>query len=146
MGQNKACYIYRFIAAGTMEEAIYNRQVTKISMSKRVVDEQQIDRHFKKDDLDQLYSIMNIESTNDIEQTEPPSDYILSNLMKNFKNVVHKYHCHDSLLQNKGDEALSVEERKLAWTEYENEKPQQMKSSNAIKFPCLQIGNSSIFP
>lgn len=123
-----------------MEEAIYKRQVAKLSMSKRVVDEQQIDRHFKRDDLDELYSIKNIEPSIVDDQNETPSDHILSNLVVKFKEIIHKYQCHDSLLLNKGDATLSTEERKLAWDEYENDTPQGMRSQNSIKFPCLQIG------
>lgn len=40
---------------GTMEEKVYSRSVTKQAMSCRVMDVQQIDRHYNMAELTELY-------------------------------------------------------------------------------------------
>ncbi|XP_011860060.1 PREDICTED: transcriptional regulator ATRX [Vollenhovia emeryi] len=120
-GQKKPCYVYRFLAAGTMEEKIYNRQVTKLSLSCRVVDEQQIERHYSNHNLNELYVF---EGYSDKEKPtlNLPKDRLLAEIFLKFKDFVENYHEHDSLLENKAEEELDEEERKQAWLEYEEEK------------------------
>ncbi|XP_068631359.1 transcriptional regulator ATRX homolog isoform X2 [Battus philenor] len=120
-GQKKPCYIYRFLAMGTMEEKIYERQVTKQAISKRVIDEQQIDRHYAENDLAELYKF----------SPRPPAprplpplprDRLFAEMLREHDAQIYKYHEHDSLLENKEEETLSEEERKAAWEDFENEK------------------------
>lgn len=56
LGQDKVCYIYRLLAMGTMEEKVYSRSVTKQATSCRVVDKQQIERHYNMAELEELYT------------------------------------------------------------------------------------------
>lgn len=99
-GQKKPCYVYRFLAAGTMEEKIYNRQVTKLSLSCRVVDEQQIERHYSNHNLNELYMFEPYD-----DKKKPtlnlPKDRLLAEIFLKFKDFVENYHEHDSLLENK---------------------------------------------
>jgi SNF2 family DNA or RNA helicase len=41
-GQVRPVHVYRLLAAGTMEEKIYSRQIAKQSLAARVVDEHQV--------------------------------------------------------------------------------------------------------
>ena len=125
-GQGKPVYVYRFLAQGTMEEKIYERQVTKQSLSQRVIDEHQIDRHFNSNDLRELYLFRpdRLDDPNRKERPTPalPKDTLLAELLTEKKQWIVGYHEHDSLLENKTDQELSEEERKAAWEEFENER------------------------
>ncbi|XP_068081262.1 transcriptional regulator ATRX [Anabrus simplex] len=120
-GQKKPCYIYRFLALGTMEEKIYDRQIAKLSLSCRVVDEQQIERHYNFADLNELYSF---DPQQKAKRPTPvlPKDRLLAELLKEHESIIETYHEHDSLLENKEEEELNEEERQAAWEDYENEK------------------------
>ncbi|KAF7688995.1 transcriptional regulator ATRX-like isoform X2 [Silurus meridionalis] len=118
-GQKKAVYIYRFLAQGTMEQKIYERQVAKQSLSSRVVDQQQIQRHFTQSQLRELYHF----------QPDPcvqkhivePADKVLAVLLQCCGEAIVSFHEHDSLLGHRVEEELSMEERKEAWEEYKLE-------------------------
>jgi len=120
-GQKKPCYVYRFVAQGTMEEKIYSRQVTKESTSMRVVDENQIKSHFNMADLQELYSFTP-EAMDKRDIPDLPQDRLLAEMLKRQNKWIVKYHEHDSLLEHQEGEGLSEEERKAAWEDYENEK------------------------
>ncbi|XP_037038304.1 transcriptional regulator ATRX-like isoform X2 [Bradysia coprophila] len=120
LGQQSKCYIYRLLAMGTMEEKVYSRSVTKQAMSFRVVDEQQIDRHYSLAELAELYTLTKPDPA---EQPTPvrPVDNILASLLRNFKSLVYKYHEHDSLLENNSAEDLNEQEKADAWEAYEKD-------------------------
>ncbi|PGH32714.1 DNA repair and recombination protein RAD54 and RAD54-like protein [[Emmonsia] crescens] len=55
-GQKKDCFVYRFIATGTIEEKIFQRQSHKQSLSSCVVDSaEDVERHFSRDSLRELF-------------------------------------------------------------------------------------------
>ncbi|KNE63561.1 hypothetical protein AMAG_08670 [Allomyces macrogynus ATCC 38327] len=59
-GQQKTCFIYRFIATGTIEEKIFQRQCHKQMLSNCVVDaETDVERHFSLDNLKELFQYNN---------------------------------------------------------------------------------------
>lgn len=70
-----------------MEEKIYERQVTKQAISKRVIDEQQIDRHYTESDLAELY-IFCPEPEGPREVPKLPKDRLFADLMQQHDKVV----------------------------------------------------------
>ena len=83
-----------------MEEKIYNRQVTKLSLSCRVVDKLQIERHYKRSDLEELYKF-EPEPKNPRSILSLPKDRLLAEVFSKYNKIVENYHEHDSLLENK---------------------------------------------
>lgn len=57
-GQKKPCFVYRLLAAGTIEEKIFQRQAHKKALSSSVVDnEEDVARHFTLADLRDLFAL-----------------------------------------------------------------------------------------
>lgn len=147
-GQVKTVFVYRFLAQGTMEEKIYERQVTKQSLSFRVVDQQQIERHFTMNELTELYTfdpdMLDDPSEKTKKKATPvlPKDPVLAELLQNNKDQIVCYHEHDSLLDHKEEEALSEEDRKAAWAEYEAEKKglSQMRTNPPAVYSQMDMG------
>ncbi|XP_038155081.1 transcriptional regulator ATRX isoform X2 [Cyprinodon tularosa] len=151
-GQVKPVYVYRFLAQGTMEEKIYERQVTKQSLSYRVVDQQQIERHFTMNELAELYTfepdMLDDPSEKKSKRATPmlPKDPILAEMLQNNKDQIVCYHEHDSLLDHKEEEALSEEDRKAAWAEYEAEKKGLSTRTNyPMSYAQPDMGTSNYF-
>ncbi|KAM6907548.1 LOW QUALITY PROTEIN: transcriptional regulator ATRX-like [Xenentodon cancila] len=136
-GQLKPVFVYRLLAQGTMEEKIYDRQVTKESLSYRVVDHQQIERHFTLFELTELYTFEPdmLDDPNSKKSKRPtsflPKDSILAQLLQICKDQIVSYHEHESLLDHKQEEELSEAERKAAWAEYEAESNPANLSANS---------------
>lgn len=151
-GQVKTVFVYRFLAQGTMEDKIYDRQVTKQSLSFRVVDQQQIERHFTMNELTELYTfepdLLDDPSEKKSKRATPmlPKDPVLAELLHSFKDQIVGYHEHDSLLDHKEEEALSEEDRKAAWTEYEAEKKGLSMRFNQQAYGQMGVGASNYFP
>ncbi|XP_077465495.1 transcriptional regulator ATRX-like isoform X1 [Stigmatopora argus] len=150
-GQLKTVFVYRFLAQGTMEEKIYDRQVTKQSLSYRVVDQQQIERHFTMNELAELYTfepdMLDDPSEKKSKKATPvlPKDLFLAELLQTHKDQIVCYHEHDSLLDHKEEEALSEEDRKAAWAEYEAEKKGLTMKTNYPASAYPQMGASGLF-
>uniref|UniRef100_A0A8C4E737 DNA helicase n=1 Tax=Dicentrarchus labrax TaxID=13489 RepID=A0A8C4E737_DICLA len=151
-GQLKTVYVYRFLAQGTMEEKIYDRQVTKQSLSYRVVDQQQIERHFTTNELTELYTfdpdMLDDPSEKKSKKATPllPKDPFLAEMLQNNKDQIVCYHEHDSLLDHKEEEALSEEDRKAAWAEYEAEKKGlSMRTNYQSPYAQMDMGSSNYF-
>ncbi|XP_054739987.1 transcriptional regulator ATRX homolog [Anastrepha obliqua] len=138
-GQEKPCYIYRLIAMGTMEQKVYERQVAKQATAKRVIDEQQISRHYNQSDLQELYSF-ELKPATEREIPILPKDRLFAELLSKHDSLIFKYHEHDSLLENEESENLNDAERKAAWAEYEAEKTRSVQTAQYMSYDRSAFG------
>ncbi|KAF5890968.1 transcriptional regulator ATRX-like isoform X1, partial [Clarias magur] len=141
-GQKKLVYVYRFLAQGTMEQKIYERQVAKQSLSSRVVDQQQIQRHFTQSQLSELYRFQ--PDGRGKNHSVEPTDKVLVTLLQQCGRSIVSFHEHDSLLDHRVEEELSVEERKEAWEEYKLEETTQTYSRASVEGELWKKSNQEL--
>ena len=56
-GQKRPCIIYRFLLAGSIDEKIWQRQVTKLGLASNVMDQKSLTNSFSQADLRDLFSL-----------------------------------------------------------------------------------------
>ncbi|CAH1640165.1 unnamed protein product [Spodoptera littoralis] len=138
-GQKKDCYIYRLVAMGTMEQKIYERSVTKQAVACRVVDEQQIDRHYNSTELTELYmydeagacvaggvaagvrDVALLRVARDAVCAAPSLHAPRSLHAPGTLHAVHAVQEHDSLLRGEHEQALPEHERNAVWMQFQQE-------------------------
>ena len=69
LGQTKPVYVYRFVAGGTFETNIYNKQLFKSSLAQRVVDKKNPQRNVRRNTRDYLYEPETVYQENLDEET-----------------------------------------------------------------------------
>lgn len=122
--------MYRFIGLGTMEDKIYNRQVSKLLTAKRIMDQADAIRHFKELDTSELYDITDLNLETIPEKEEVTRDSVLKRVVEH--EMIYKYHEHDSYFEAGKEEALTPEEIKSGWNDYYAEKESQKGSFQKI--------------
>ncbi|CAF1300923.1 unnamed protein product [Didymodactylos carnosus] len=118
LGQSKPVFVYRLLVNGTMEEVIYRRQITKTALSHRVVDAEQLDRHFTTTELQEIYSFTPDEGdTLSTMNEDRIKDEILKTTIHEHKQFILSCQEHDSLLEDRLEEKLTEEEKQQALDE-----------------------------
>jgi len=134
LGQTRDVKIYRFVADGTMENAIFKRQIDKMHLSNRVVDEKHCERHYTQNDLKELYKykpdLTYLPSTlikdrkkdekerEDHELVPPVEDKILQTIMvdETTGNFISNWQTVDSLLVEDNQlEKLTEKQKQAIW-------------------------------
>uniref|UniRef100_A0AC34GR07 Helicase ATP-binding domain-containing protein n=1 Tax=Panagrolaimus sp. ES5 TaxID=591445 RepID=A0AC34GR07_9BILA len=99
LGQTKPVYIYRLVTSGTMEENVYNLQINKEATCHRVVDEENIDRHFTMAQSDDIYRPNNV-PTNEVPIIKGNfNDFFVEKLAKKYKKAIVEVIPHESFFK-----------------------------------------------
>uniref|UniRef100_A0AC34GKE8 Uncharacterized protein n=1 Tax=Panagrolaimus sp. ES5 TaxID=591445 RepID=A0AC34GKE8_9BILA len=122
LGQTKPVYIYRLVTSGTMEEVVYNRQITKEAMNHRVIDEEDIDRHFTLEELNHLDRFKYVpEDEPSLIKGDFSDDPLISSLAKNHGKAIVEVVSHNSFFDEFNENEVSEFDVWKCEEEYEKE-------------------------
>lgn len=89
-------------------------------------------RHYKKVEVEELFKLdADYDKFNDAVLPLSEKDHLLNDLIFDHKGLVLSLHEHDSLLEYSPEEELTDEERRAAWTEFENARKKEKSAAAA---------------
>lgn len=131
-GQEKSCYVYRFVMDNCLEKKIYDRQINKQGMADRIIDECNPDAHLSIKEITNLCYGDGVDPDfkdfSDIldKFADKPTKRILTDYSK---ALTKEPFPHESLLVDRKESKLSIAEKRLAQRGYEMEKQAASKPS-----------------
>jgi transcriptional regulator ATRX len=132
-GQKKNVFVYRLLAAGTMEEKIYKKQVQKLALANRVVDKQMPDNQFTVAEKAELLAFDDKIDSEDVEHraslianaqsvlSKGTRDEVLIKLLETHNHIISSLEDQGELLKDNELSHLTEAEREQAEEDYENE-------------------------
>ncbi|KAK0324660.1 hypothetical protein LTR82_004365 [Friedmanniomyces endolithicus] len=115
LGQTKAVFVYRFVAGGTFETNIYNKQMFKTCLAMRVVDKKNPLRNAQRNTREYLYDPKDVRQENVaqwIGRDPNVLDIILKQHSQDRDTLIRRIETTGILEEDAQDEPLDEEERK----------------------------------
>lgn len=153
LGQQKPVYVYRFVAAGTFETNIYNKQLFKTSLAQRVVDKKNPRRTAERNTREYLYEPKDVPEQ-DISEHISKDPQVLGKLLQQhgtgggkFDTMIRDVKTMETLTEEIMDEPLDQEEQKAVdqETEARKQRPRGKKAA-AMMAANAVAGFSSTMP
>ncbi|XP_068630866.1 uncharacterized protein [Battus philenor] len=147
-GQQKPCFVYRFVMDWCLEKKIYDRQINKQGMADRVVDE------CNPDAVLSMKEITNLCFDNDEKESEAKDlseykekyvDLLMQGILTSHGKLLSKEPFqHESLLVDRKEKKLSSAEKRLAQRGYELEKKAALAPKPTSAYRAVRTADGTV--
>ena len=142
LGQTKPVYVYRFVAGGTFEANIYNKQIFKLSLAQRVVDQKNPRRNADRNPRDYLHAPESMPQE-DLSQERGKDAHVLDRILDSYtrtgKPQIRGIKTMETLQQDAKDDQLNEAEQKEVAEEIEQIK-QRPRGRRTTALASTQAG------
>jgi hypothetical protein len=149
-GQQKPVFVYRLIADGTMEKKVYDLQIRKEGIAKRIVDEKTIERKFKDEDVKNYFDLNEFQNslkqnltTTCIPQLLQQDDPVLTQILSTKKHLLTQVFEQETMFEEDLDQNCTEKEQQEAMESYQYTKAiYQLQQQNKIPrfiYLCPQV-------
>ncbi|TKA74276.1 hypothetical protein B0A55_06201 [Friedmanniomyces simplex] len=140
LGQTKPVFVYRFVAGGTFETNIYNKQLFKTSLTQRVVDKKNPRRNAQRNTREYLYDPKPVHQDNVakwIGKDPNVLDIILQQHGQGRDTLIRSIQTTETLEEDAQDEPLDEEEQKQVHEEIQLGRTKQRGRMATAALPPL---------
>ncbi|KAI5198721.1 hypothetical protein AUEXF2481DRAFT_38344 [Aureobasidium subglaciale EXF-2481] len=120
LGQTKPVFVYRFVAGGTFEYSLYDKQLFKTGLASRVVDKKNPMRNANRKPADWLkppHDVLQQDIYAEAGKDEHVMDKIIIDQLEGHDKIIRSIKTMETLMEESKDEALTAEEMQEAENE-----------------------------